>query len=109
MDDRRNHPRVELSTVAIVLARHNPGIAMAIEDVSLSGARLSGPGTFQKEEHVQILFEIEGVPMDVAAEVVRVEHEDLLTDRIAVRFLALAAEHRDAIRKLVRETVEADE
>lgn len=28
MDDRRNHPRVELSTVAIVLARHNPGIAI---------------------------------------------------------------------------------
>jgi hypothetical protein len=109
MGERRNHDRVGLSTVAVVLARHNPGIAMVIEDISLGGARLAGPGTFQKDEQVQILFEIGGVPMEVAAEVVRVEHEDILSDRIAVRFLALAPEQRNTIRGLVRETPDVED
>jgi hypothetical protein len=38
--ERRNEPRAEASTMAIVLARHNAGVELAIDSISVSGARL---------------------------------------------------------------------
>lgn len=43
---------------------------MTIESLSISGARLSGSGTFGMGERVQVLFEVDGAPIDVTAEVV---------------------------------------
>lgn len=101
-DDRREHVRVDFNTKAIVLARHNAGVALAIDSISVGGARLIGEITVQVGEHVQILFEIEGHPLDVKAEVVRAEQIDMATDHIAVRFLKLAADTSELLRALVQ-------
>lgn len=74
---------------------------MIIDSLSVGGARLSGSGTFDTGERVQILFEVDGAPIDVSAEVVRVEHQDILIDRIAVRFDELTTEEHNAIERLV--------
>jgi hypothetical protein len=108
-DERRKHARAEISMVAVVLARHNPGVAMTIDSLSLGGARLSGPATFARDERVQVLFDIEGTPLDIAAEVVRVEHQDIVIDRIAVRFVSLTQPQRAAIRHLVQRVLELED
>ncbi len=91
---------------AMVLARHNAGIAFVIESLSVSGARLVGPLTLGMGERVQILFEIDERPVDVNAEVVRVTKQDLMTDSIAVRFVELSSDARESIRGLVLRTLE---
>ena len=109
MDERRGDKRIEVAMVAVVLARHNAATSMTIESLSLSGARLAGPGTFESNEHVHILFEIAGGPVEVLGEVVRVEHRDMTTDAIAVRFISLDDDHREAIGELVRRGLDLEE
>jgi hypothetical protein len=89
------------SITATVLARHNKGVQFALDRLTTAGARLSGPATLDVGERIRVMFEIAGRPYDVAAEVVTVEHASLLIDRIAVRFMDLSAETRDAIRDLI--------
>jgi len=48
---------------------------------------LLGPLTLSVGERVQILFELDQRPLDVAADVVRVERLDMMRDRVAVRFV----------------------
>jgi hypothetical protein len=87
-DDRRRDPRVgDLSIHATVLARHNEGAGFTIDDISAGGALLIGPLTLSIGERVQILFEVDQRPLDVSAEVVRVERLDMMNDRVAVRFV----------------------
>jgi hypothetical protein len=109
IDDRRQAPRVEVSTSAIVLARHNNGVAFVIESMSTSGARLAGPLTLGVGERVQILFEIDGHPIDVCAEVVRVEKFDMMTDRVAVTFRDVDAETQKRIVQLVQQTLRLEQ
>lgn len=104
--ERRAHPRATVSTAAVVLARHNAGAPMTIESVSTSGARLVGPVTVDVGERVEILFEVNGHPMEVSGEVVRVEVKDLTTDCIAVRFVDVAVETRAKLRELVQQALE---
>jgi hypothetical protein len=99
--DRRAHPRLATATSAIVLARHNDGVPLTIVSLSLSGARLIGEITLAVGEQVDVLFEIDGHPVDVTGEVVRATKLDIATDEVAVRFLAVT----DAARQLIREAV----
>jgi len=56
--ERRAHPRSEISTRAVLLARHNAGVEMQIVSISLGGARLIGEITLSLDERDEILFEI---------------------------------------------------
>jgi len=81
---------------ALVLARHNDGIEVAVEDVSIRGAKLTGAFTLDVGERIQIVF-----PTDarrVTAEVVRVESRDMSTDCAVVRFVAPGDDTRESIR-----------
>ncbi len=100
-DDRREHARVAFATSAVVLARHNVGVAFSIESISTGGARLVGPTTLGVGERVQILFEIDGTPIDVEGVVVRAERQDFVNDRVAVRFENLSDAMRAFIHQLV--------
>jgi hypothetical protein len=108
-DNRRQHARADASTTARVLARHNPGATLTIECVSLGGARMVGELTVEIGERVQILFEVEGHPLDVTGEVVRAERVDMATDRVAIRFIGLANAHRDVIRRWVERLLALDD
>ena len=99
--ERRQHPRLAVASSAIVLARHNSGVAFSIESISVGGARLVGPLTLEAGESIQILFELEGTPIDVEGRVVRVDRQDLATDRVAVAFKNLSEEARVSIQQLV--------
>ena len=106
--DRRGDSRVDHLKPAVVLARHNNGMAFVIENISLGGARLVGELTLEVGECVQILFELDGRPVEVDAEVVRVDRQDVFRDRIAVAFTNLSAPHRDAIRRLVQTALDLE-
>jgi hypothetical protein len=92
-----------------LLARHNRGITVTVESMSVDGARLAGPTTLDVGERVQVLFEIEGHPLEVHAEVVRVESRDMSNDRIAVRFVEIDDDTRDQIRRLVLRAIELED
>src|SRR5258705_3238528 len=98
--ERRSAPRVDVCTTAVVLARHNDGIAFTIESLSISGARMVGPLTLDRGERVTIMFEAAGHPIEVRGEVVRVERQTISDDRVAIRLVELSDETRDAIRRL---------
>lgn len=104
--ERREHPRINVAASAMLLVRHNPGVAFSIESISVSGARLVGPLTLEVGERVQLLFELEGVPIDVEGEVVRVERPDIMTDRVAVAFRNLSATTRALIYELVQRSLD---
>src|SRR5215469_8461630 len=93
---RRTRSRSDRGVTALVLARHNDGIEVAIEDVSIGGAKLSGPVTLDVGERIQIVFTTNARP--VTAEVVRVESRDMTNDCAVVRFAARGDETRAAIR-----------
>lgn len=105
-DERRRDPRAEICASAIVLARHNDGVAFTIESISVSGARLAGPLALDVGERVHLLFEMDGHPVEVTGEVVRVDRQDLASDHIAVRFIEVAEDTRALIRDLVVRTLD---
>ncbi len=107
-DDRRQSPRATVSTSAVVLARHNNGVTFAIENISTTGARLAGPLTLGVGERIQILFEIDGHPVDVKAEVMRVDKYDMMTDRVAVSFRDVDPETQQRITRLVQQALGAE-
>ena len=106
--DRRGDSRVDHLKPAVVLARHNCGMEFVIESISVGGARLVGEMTLEVGERVQILFELDGRPVEVDAEVVRADRQDVFRDRIAVAFMNLSAHHRDSIRRLVQAALDLE-
>ena len=101
MDERREHPRVDVTARAVVLVRHNAGTECLIDSISMGGARLVGPLTLAVGEHVQVLFEVDGTPIDVEGEVVRAERQDVMNDRIAIAFKNVSESTRLLLHKLV--------
>ena len=101
VDNRREHPRVDVTTAAVVLARHNTGVAFTIESISAGGARLVGPLTLDVGERVQVLFELAGTPIDVEGEVVRAERHDMMNDRVAIAFKNVSETTRSIIHQIV--------
>jgi hypothetical protein len=102
--DRRVHPRAEVKKTAVVLARHNAGVTVTIESVSIGGARFVGPLTLREGERIQILFEVDGHPVDVGAEVIWGKPQDINHDRVAVRFVEIPDDAKELIHKLVLAT-----
>lgn len=107
-DERRQFPRAPAATTAIVLARHNDAVALTIASISLGGARLEGAITVAMGERVQILFDVEGHPVDVTAEVVRVQMIDMAIDHVAVRFVDVTGEAKELIRRMVERSLDSD-
>jgi c-di-GMP-binding flagellar brake protein YcgR len=108
-DDRRRHPRAaDLGIAAVVLVRHNPGVTLSIENLSIGGAMLVGELTLSAGELLQILFEVDGSPVEVAAEVVRVDRLDMTHDRIAVRFLGLDDVVSERIQRLICKVIQLE-
>jgi len=106
LTERRAHPRAEVTQTAVVLARHNAGVEFTIESVSIGGARLAGPMSLAQGERVQILFEVNGRPIDVEAEVVRLMERTFDHDRVAVRFVKIDPSARELIRIMVEQALE---
>lgn len=107
-DDRREHARVAFATSAVVFARHNAGVAFSIESISAGGARLVGPITLGVGERVQLVFEIDGTPIDIEGEVVRAQRQDIVNDRVAVRFENLSNATRAFIHQLVERVLDLE-
>lgn len=107
--ERRRDPRAgDLVIQATVLARHNPGVTFSIENISVGGCSMVGPITLFVGDRVQILFEVDGSPIDVSAEVIRAEHLDILNDRIAVKFVDVQPPTRELIQRLVTDAIERE-
>lgn len=85
-DERRRAPRVDTSIKATVTAGKRT-VPFVIDSISTSGARLIGPLALAMKEKVSIVFTAAEHRIDIAAEVVRVDTADLMTDQIAVRFI----------------------
>ncbi len=99
-------PRVPTSIVATVTAGKRLGVRFTIENISITGAKLEGPLTLAKGERIMILFTAEGHSVQLAAEVVRVETADLMTDQIAARFIDPSDETKEAIQALVNKLLD---
>src|SRR5690606_19486348 len=72
-----------------------------VENLSVTGARLVGPMPMTVGQRLRVTFALDGVSVDVLADVVRVQSPNLLTDRAAVRFVDVCARSRSAIAALV--------
>jgi hypothetical protein len=108
MEDRRRHPRANVCASAVVLARHNRGIMMSVDRLSISGASLAGPLSVDRGEHVQIMFEIDGHPIELTGLVIRVEARGLMADQVAVEFVDVPEPARALIDGLVTRTLERE-
>lgn len=100
MPEQRQAPRVETALSAVVTVGKRR-VLFRIDDLSTSGARLSGALTLVLHERIGLSIVLEGAPIEVEAEVVRVHTADLVTDQAAVRFIDLPAHCRDALAQFV--------
>jgi hypothetical protein len=55
---------------------------------------------------VQLLFELDSHPVELTGEVICVDHQEIMRDRIAVRFVGVAEQTRALIRELVVRTLD---
>lgn len=104
-DERRRAPRVDTSIKATVTSGKRT-VPFVIDSLSTSGARLVGALALAMKEKISILFQAEDQRIDVAAEVVRVDTADLMTDQIAVRFIDPSPEVAAALRILVERSLD---
>jgi len=88
--------------------RHNPGVTFEIENISVGGCSLVGPSTLSVGDRVQILFEVDGSPIDVSAEVIRAERVDIMNDHIAVKFIDVEDATHERIQRLVTKAIERE-
>jgi hypothetical protein len=100
-------PRVPTAIIAIVTAGKRSGVHFTILNVSITGAKLEGPLSLALKETIKIRFEWEGTAVELAAEVVRVDSPDLMTDQIAARFIDVPEEAKAAIQDLVGRLLDA--
>lgn len=77
-------------------------VAFKIDDISTSGARLTGQLPLVVGQRIRIALSADTLPAEpIVAEVVRVHTADLVTDQVAVRFLVISPAVRAAIARLV--------
>lgn len=106
--DRRRDPRVDVAETAVVLARFNSGTDFTIENISVGGARIVGPITLDQGERIQILFEMDGLPVELKAEVVSIVTRTFESDRVLVRFVEVEPTMRDSIRAMVQRRLDRE-
>ena len=108
-DERRGAPRVRVGAQAFIKGgQHDEAIELVLESISTIGAQLVGPLTLEIGDLVELLFALDAHPIRVSAQVVRVEREDIVMDRIAVRFLGLGNEARASIHGLTLRVFEEE-
>ncbi len=100
LEERRAAPRVATTLAATVTAGKRT-IDFTVENLSVTGARLVGQMPMTVGQRLRVTFSLDGVSVDVHADVVRVQSPNLLTDRAAVRFVDVCARSRAAIAALV--------
>ena len=100
-------PRVPVSIVATVTAGKRSGVIFKILNVSVTGAKLEGPLSLALRDKIKIRFAWEGTAVELAAEVVRVDSPDLMTDQIAACFIDVADDAKTAIQDLVGRLLDA--
>lgn len=100
LEERRAAPRVATSLAATITAGRRK-IELTVENLSVTGARLVGPMPMTVGQRLRVTFVLDGVSVDVLADVVRVQSPNLLTDRAAVRFVDVCPRSRAAIAALV--------
>ena len=108
-NERRATPRADVCMLATVLVRFNDAVALTIENISTGGAHLVGPLAVDLGERVQILFEVDGHPIEVAGEVIRTEMRDMITDRVSVKFVDVDDETTELLRQFVHGAIEREE
>ena len=85
-DKKRRGQRVMVHLPATVTASSGRA-TFVIDNLSSSGARLTGPLALKLGQRIAISFVLEATTFDVTAEIVRVHTPDLVTDQIAVQFI----------------------
>ncbi len=80
--------RIVKSIEATVSTGKRAPAAFTIENISVTGAKMQGPLTLKLKERITIVFFHDQQRIEVQADVVRVDTADLLTDEIAVQFVA---------------------
>lgn len=84
-------------------------VPFTIDSMSVTGARLTGPLTLAKGQALSVTFTANERSVTIEVEVVRVDTADLLTDQIAVRYLAVPDDAKDAIEEFVRQRLAQEE
>jgi len=98
--ERRRELRVAVSITAIAMLKKQ-AVRLCIDNLSASGANLIGATDAVVGDLVQLLFEIEDMPIDVAARVVRCER----ASRFSVEFLDLDDRIRAHLRAFVKQQI----
>lgn len=108
MAEQRGSPRVEAAPSAIVTAGRRR-VAFRVDDLSTGGARLSGALTLVLGQRITISLMFDDLVVEADAEVVRVQTTDLVTDQVAVRFLAVPLPFYEAIDRYVSTLLDDDQ
>jgi hypothetical protein len=102
-------PRVDAHLKAVVTAGPKRSVPFTIDSMSVTGARLTGPLALVLGQVLSVTFTASGHSVTIEVEVVRVDTADLLNDQVAVRFIKVPDEAKDAIQEFVRHRLEQDE
>jgi hypothetical protein len=102
-------PRVDAHLKAVVTAGPKRTVPFMIDSMSVTGARLTGPLTLAKGQVLSVTFTAEGRSVTIDVEVVRVDTADLLNDQVAVRFITIPDDAKDAIDEFVRHRLDEEE
>ena len=102
-------PRVDANLKAVVTAGPKRSVPFTIDSMSVTGARLTGPLALVLAQVVSVTFTASGHSVTIDVEVVRVDTADLLNDQVAVRFIKVPDDAKDAIQEFVRRRLEQDE
>lgn len=98
--------RREASLSAMVTAGKRR-VSFKINELSTTGARLVGPLPLAEGDGLTVTLTLGDDSIDVIAEVVRVQTADLLSDEVAVQFLALSRDGAAALEALVQRSAVA--
>ena len=101
-------PRVDANLKAVVTAGPKRSVPFTIDSMSVTGARLTGPLALVLGQVMSVTFTATGHSVTVEVEVVRVDTADLLNDQVAVRFIKVPNEAKDAIDDFVRQRLEEE-
>ena len=101
-------PRVDANLKAVVTAGPKRSVPFTIDSMSVTGARLTGPLALVLGQVMSVTFTASGHSVTIEVEVVRVDTADLLNDQVAVRFIKVPNEAKDAIDDFVRQRLEEE-
>ncbi len=87
IDTNRRSSRRVMTSLRAIVASGRRFVPFEIDNLSATGARLSGELVLLLGQRLAITFCLDGVAVGVTGEVVRVQTEDLITDQVAVRFV----------------------